>query len=150
MFRCVFYSLIGNNVSRIDNLEEIILILFHQDLKNKYEDRKKFSFQAICKEIPKANISIKMQSLLDNNRGFKNIQSLRNQIAHASIEDILDHDPLLYDEDVFFVNPAFTLSETKEDIIKFSENINGLLKKIEDEIFNCLISYGKNCLKEGQ
>lgn len=141
-FRCIFYSLVGNNISRIDNLEKVMFVLFPDDLI-RYSDQKVFSFDALCKDFQNTKITDALIPLFGKYSGLKNIQTLRNQMAHASMDDILKNDGLLHDEDTFEVNPSFTLSGNKEDIINFSERLNGLLFDIENTLFNCLLTHGK-------
>jgi hypothetical protein len=146
IFWCVFYSLIGNNISRIDNLEGVMFELFPQKL-SRYDDRKEFSFYVLCKDFPEANIATILKPLFAKHSGLKNIQKLRNQMIHASVEDILHNDTLLHEEDAFYVNQNFTLSGNTENVIEFSRQLNDLLIEIENNLFVCLLNYGQDCLK---
>jgi len=150
MLRCVFYSLVGNNVSRIDNLEDVIFVLFREKLEKYVSDRKSFSFQKLCEDFPGKNITSVLQAILDDHQGFTRIQRLRNQMAHSTIDDILSNNPMLDEEDDCFINPNFTLSGKKEDVIDFAKSLNELLSKIEEQIFNCLMTHGKDCLNDVQ
>jgi hypothetical protein len=43
---------------------------------------------------------------------------------------------------------AYTLSGQQEAIADFAKNLNELLLKIEEQIFNCLLTHGKDCLND--
>jgi len=147
MFFCVFYSLVGNNVSRIDNLEDIMLVLFPEELKKYGSDRKLFSFQRLCEDFPGKNITSVLQIILEDHQGFSRIQNLRNQITHSTIDGVINNDTFVHDEDDYFINDKYTLSGGRERVADFAKSLNELLYKIEEQIFNCLMTYGKDCLK---
>lgn len=148
ILRCVFYSLVINNVSRIDNLEEVILELFPDELSKYTTDPKSFSFKKLCKEFTDKNITSVLQNIYVDHHSFTKVQKLRNQMAHSTIDNILDNDPMLDEEDDYFVKPDFTLSGKKESVADFAKSLNELLLKIEEEVFNCLMTYGKDCLND--
>ena len=147
VFRCIFYSLVGNNVSRIDNLKEVMLELFPDELSKHTNDPKSFNFKKLCKEFPNKKITSILQAFFDDHHGFTRIQKLRNQMAHSTIDNILMNDPGLDEEHECFINPDFTLSGRKEGVADFAMSLNELLSKIEEQIFNCLITNGKDCFK---
>ena len=147
IFRCVFYSLVGNNVSRVDNLEKVILELFPEELDKYSSDPKSFSFKKLCEDFPCKKITLILQAIFGDHPGFTRIQALRQQIAHSTIDNILINDPNLHEEDDYYIHPDYTLSEKKEGVADFSKSLNELLFKIEEQIFNCLMTYGKDCLK---
>ncbi len=148
MLRCIFYSLVSNNVSRVDNLEGIMLILFPNELKSYAEKPNSFSFQELCDKFSNSNLTLALKPILIDNHGFTNIQNLRNQMEHSTIDNILENDPLLDDEDDYFVNSKLTLSGGKESVADVAESLNELLLKIEEKVFNCLMTYGKDCLND--
>jgi len=150
MLRCVFYSLVSNNVSRIDNLEEIMLVLFPEELEKYSDDHKKFSFKKLCKEFPDRKISSVLQAIFDGEREFPKIQNLRDQIAHSTIDGIISNDALVHDEDDYFIDRKHTLSGEREKVADFAKSLNELLLKIEEQIFNCLLTHGKDCLNDVQ
>ena len=114
---------------------------------NKYiNDPKSFSFKKLCEEFPNKNITSALQNVFDDHHSFTKVQKLRDQMAHSTIENILINNPMLHEEDDFFVNSDFTLSGREESIAEFGKNLNELLFKIEEQIFNCLMTHGTNCL----
>jgi hypothetical protein len=147
ILRCVFYSLVSNNVSRIDNLEEIMLVLFPEELEKYSDDHKKFSFKKLCKEFPDRKISSVLQAIFDGECEFPKIQNLRDQIAHSTIDGIISNDALVHDEDDYFIDGKHTLSGEREKVADFVKSLNELLLKIEEQIFNCLLTHGKDCLQ---
>ncbi len=150
ILNCVFYSLIGYNVSRIDNLEKIIILLFPTELQQYNDDRKTFSFAKLCSQFDSTNLIEILKPILTSNGNFKNIQELRNQMEHSSTENILINDTLCYNESDFFVDERFTLSTQKEHIVDFAQNLNVLLSTIEKELFRGIIAFGKDCLRKVQ
>jgi hypothetical protein len=146
LFRCVFYSLVSNNISRIDNLEELMLELFPDELSKYSGDAKSFSFKKLCEDFPDKNITSVLQTIFTDYYSFRKVQKLRDQMAHSTIDNILDNDPMLDEEDDFFITPDFTLSGKKEGVADFAKSLNELLSKIEDKVFNCLMTHGKDCL----
>lgn len=150
MLRCIFYSLVGNNVSRVDNLEGIMLILFPNELESYAENPKSFSFQELCGKFSNSNFTLALKPILIDNHGFTNIQKLRNQMEHSTSDNILENDPLIDDEDDCFVNSKLTLSGEKESVVDFAKSLNELLFKIEEQVFDCLMTHGKDCLNDRQ
>ncbi len=148
ILRCVFYSLVSNNVSRIDNLEEMMLELFPDELNKYTNDPKSFSFKKLCEEFPNKNITSALQDIFDEHHSFRKVQKLRDQIEHSTIDNILDNDPMLDEENDCFIKPDFTLRGEKEDVADFAKSLNELLMKIEDQVFNCLMIHGKDCLSD--
>ncbi len=148
ILRCVFYSLVGNNVSRIDNLEEVMLELFPEELSKYTNNHKSFSFKKLCEEFPDRNITAVLQKTFDAHKSFTKVQKLRDQMAHSTIDNILDNKPMVDEEDDCYVNKDFTLSGEKESVADFAKSLNELLLKIEEKIFNCLMTYGKDCLND--
>jgi hypothetical protein len=148
IFRCVFHSLVSNNVSRIDNLEKVMLELFPDELNKYLSDPKSFSFKKLCEDFPNKNITSTFQSIFEDHHSFTKVQRLRDQMAHSTIDNILDNDPMLDEEDDYFVKPDFTLSGKKEIVADFAKSLNELLLKIEEKVFNCLMTYGKDCLND--
>jgi len=148
ILRCVFYSLVNNNVSRIDNLEEVMLELFPDELSKYANKPKSFSFKKLCEEFPDRKITAVLQQTFDDHKSFTKVQRLRDQMAHSTIDSILVNDPMLYEEDDCFVQSDFTLSGKKESVADFAKSLNELLLKIEEKVFNCLMTYGKDCLND--
>jgi len=150
ILRCVFYSLVNNNVSRIDNLRDVMLELFPDELSKYTDDPKSFNFKKLCDDFPNKKITSILQGILDDHHGFTRIQKLRNQMAHSTIDNILMNDPGLDEEDECFINPNFTLSGRKEGVADFAISLNELLSKIEDKVFDCLMTHGKDSLNDLQ
>jgi len=150
ILRCVFYSLVSNNVSRIDNLERIMLELFPDELGKYRDDPKAFSFKKLCEEFPGKNITLVLQAIFVDHHSFTKVKKLRERIQHSTIDGIFINDPGLHEEDDYFINPDYTLSGQKEAVDCFAKNLNGLLLKIEEQIFNCLMTHGKECLNDMQ
>lgn len=95
ILRCVFYSSVINNVSRIDNIEEVMLELFPDELSKYKNDRKSFSFKKLCEDFPNKNITSVLQTIFTDYYSFTKVQKLRDQMAHSTIDNILVNDPLL-------------------------------------------------------
>ena len=102
----------------------------------------------MCEEFPDRKITAVLQKTFDDHKSFTKVQKLRDQMAHSTIDNILDNDPMLYEEDDCFVKSDFTLSGKKEDVADFAKSLNELLLKIEEKVFNCLMTYGKDCLND--
>lgn len=147
ILRCVFYSLVSNNVSRIDNLEEVILELFRDELGKYRDDPKSFSFKKLCEEFPDKNITLTLQKIFVDHLSFTKVKRLREKIQHSTIEGIFINDPGIHEEDDYFINPDYTISGQKEGVVDFAKSLNELLLKIEEQVFDCLMTYGKDCLK---
>ena len=150
LFRCVFHSLVSNNISRIDNLEKVMLELFPNELDKYVDDVKSFSFKKLCDDFPDERIALVVQAIFDDHQSFTKIQNLRDQMAHLTIDNILSNDPMLDEEDDLFVNADFTLSGRRESVADFAKSLNELLFRIEEQIFNCLMTHGKDCLNDVQ
>ena len=148
IFRCVFHSLVSNNVSRIDNLEKVMLELFPDELNKYLSDPKSFSFKKLCEDFPNKNITSILQAIFDDHQSFTKVQRLREQMVHSTIDNILGNDPMLDEEDKCFINPDFSHSGKKEVVADFAKSLNELLSKIEEKVFNCLMTYGKDCLND--
>ena len=124
-----------------------MLELFPDKLNKYINNPKSFSFKKLCEEFPDRKITAVLQAIVDDHHSFTKVQKLRDQMVHSTIDNILDNDPMLDEEDDYFVKPDFTLSGKKEDVADFAKSLNELLFKIEEQIFNCLMTYGKDCLK---
>ena len=144
---CVFYALVSNNVSRIDNLESIFLELFRDELRKYANNPKSFSFKKLCEDFPDRKITAVLQKTFNYHKSFTKVQKLRDQMAHSTIDNILDNDPMLYEEDDYLIDPDYTLSGEKEDVVDFAKSLNELLLIVEEQVFNCLMTHGKDCLK---
>jgi hypothetical protein len=148
ILRCIFYSVVSNNISRIDNLEEMMLELFPDDLVKYTNNPKSFSFKKLCEEYPNKYITSALIVIFEKHLGFGKVQKLRNQIEHSTLNNILDNDPMFDEEDDCFIKSDFTLSGEKEDLADFAKSLNVLLFEIEEQIFDCLMTHGKNCLND--
>jgi hypothetical protein len=148
ILRCIFHSLVSNNISRVDNLEEMILELFPEELNKYTNDPKSFSFKKLSDEFPNKNITSALQDIFNYRSNFSKIQKLRDQMEHSTIDNILGNDPMLDEEDDCFIKPDFTLSGEREDVTDFAKNLNELLVKIEEKIFDCLMTHGKNSIND--
>ena len=148
ILRCVFHSLVSNNVSQIDNLEKVMLELFPDELGKYRDDPKSFSFKKLCEEFPDKNITLVVQTIFYDHQSFIKIKRLREHIQHSTIDNILINDPGIHEEDEYFINPDYTLSGEKEFVADFAKSLNELLLKIEEKVFKCLMTYGKDCLND--
>jgi hypothetical protein len=123
-----------------------MLELFPDKLDKYTDDRKSFSFKKLCEDFPGTIITSILQAIFDDHQSFVKIQNLRNQMEHSTIDNILHNDPMLDEEDDFSITPDFRLSEKEEGVADFAKSLNELLSKIEEQIFSCLITHGKDCL----
>jgi len=122
--------------------------LLPDELGKYRDDPKSFSFNKLCEEFPGKNITLVLQAIFVDHHSFIKVKKLRERIQHSTIDSIFINDPALHEEDDYLINPDFTLSGNKEDVAFFAKSLNELLSKIEEKIFNCLMTYGKNCLSD--